>query len=90
MCYFGYRTKPWLSLKKEDDEVTIKKYFTMWQTKKVNLLGYLSSRLDDRATLTFACVDILIGACTEKETPGEEAPAATRCDEPYFQVARAT
>ncbi|KAF4141128.1 Histone acetyltransferases subunit 3, partial [Phytophthora infestans] len=27
-------TKPWLSQQKEDDDATIKKYFTMWQTKK--------------------------------------------------------
>ncbi|KAE9116158.1 hypothetical protein PF010_g9066 [Phytophthora fragariae] len=27
-------TKPWLSHKKENNDATIKKYFTMWQTKK--------------------------------------------------------
>ncbi|ETK74386.1 hypothetical protein L915_18809 [Phytophthora nicotianae] len=27
-------TKPWLSQQKEEDDATIKKYFTMWQTKK--------------------------------------------------------
>ncbi|KAG6572825.1 uncharacterized protein IUM83_15445 [Phytophthora cinnamomi] len=27
-------TRPWLSQKKENDDATIKKYFTMWQTKK--------------------------------------------------------
>ncbi|RLN61256.1 hypothetical protein BBJ29_001599 [Phytophthora kernoviae] len=30
-------SKPWLSQKKEEDNSTINRYFTMWQTKKVRL-----------------------------------------------------
>ena len=73
VCCFG-RTKPLLSQRKEEEETTIKEYITMWRTKKVSLVS--CNRLDAGSTLTLGFVP---GACTEKETPSEEASAATRC-----------